>query len=292
MVHYLITLLSIGGIYLLMAQALNFQHGFSGLANFGVVGFFAIGAYSSAILTMYGLPIIGGVAVAAAVASAFGAVIATLCLKLRTDYLAIVTLGFSETVRITVISEEWLTNGTRGLAGLRSMSLPYLDPNISAVVIIIAANILVALGLRLLIKSPFGRTIRAVRDDEVALEAVGKMPLAFKRRVFSLGSAVFGVAGALYAHYVGYISPDQFLPLTTFYVWIAVMMGGAGRLSGPVIGSVILILFLEGSRFSRDFLFGISEVHMASIRFGIIGLALIVVALWRPQGLVGDYTKK
>ncbi|MGV6873929.1 branched-chain amino acid ABC transporter permease [Pseudochelatococcus sp. B33] len=292
MTHYLLTLISIGGIYLLMAQALNFQYGFSGLANFGVVGFFATGAYCSAVLTLYGLPVAAGIAAGAVLAGILGLVISTLCLGLRSDYLAIVTLGFSETVRITAVSEEWLTNGTRGLAGIPSMSLPILDANVANAAIIVTANVVVAVGLVLLIKSPFGRTIRAVRDDEIAVEAIGKMPLAFKRRVFALGSAIIGVAGALYGHYIGYISPDQFLPLTTFYVWIAVIMGGAGRLSGPLLGALILTLFLEGSRFSRDFAIGISEVEMASIRFSIIGFALIALAIWRPQGLLGDYTKK
>lgn len=292
MTHYLITILSIGGIYLLMAQALNFQYGFSGLANFGVVGFFAIGAYCSAILTLHGLPIIVGVVAGAVLAGALGVVISTLCLGLRADYLAIVTLGFSETIRITAVSEEWLTQGTRGLAGVPAMSLPGLAPNVASAVIILLANAVVLLGLVLLVKSPFGRTIRAVRDDEVAFEAVGKMPLAFKRRVFTLGSAVIGTSGALYAHYTGYVSPDQFLPLTSFYVWIAIIMGGAGRLSGPLLGTLILTLFLEGSRFLRDFVTGISEVEMASLRFAIIGAGLIALAVWRPQGLLGDYTKK
>lgn len=292
MTHYLITILSIGGVYLLMAQALNFQYGFSGLANFGVVGFFAIGAYCSAILSLHGLPIIAGIVAGAILAGVLGLVISTLCLGLRTDYLAIVTLGFSETIRITAVSEEWLTQGTRGLAGVPPMSLPGLTPNVASAILILLANAVVFFGLVLLIKSPFGRTIRAVRDDEVAFEAVGKMPLAFKRRVFALGSAVIGMSGALYAHYTGYVSPDQFLPLTSFYVWIAIIMGGAGRLSGPLLGTLLLTLFLEGSRFLRDIVTGISEVEMASLRFAIIGAGLIALAVWRPQGVLGDYTKK
>jgi branched-chain amino acid transport system permease protein len=292
MLHYLLTLLSIGGIYLLCAQALNFQYGFSGLANFGVVGFFAVGAYASGLMAVNGFPIPLGIAMAGISAGALGLAIASLCLNLRTDYLAIVTLGFSEIVRITVISEEWLTSGMRGVAGIPSLSFPLLDANTASIVIILAANIFVAVGLKLLAKSPFGRTIRAIRDDEVAVEAIGKRPMSFKRPVFALGSMVIGAAGALYAHYIGYISPDQFLPLTTFYIWIAIIMGGAGRLAGPLVGVVVLTFFLEGSRFSRDLLFGISEVAMASIRLGMIGLALIALTIWRPQGLVGDYTQR
>ena len=292
MLHYAITLVSIGGIYLLAAQALNFQYGFAGLANFGVVGFFALGAYCSGLMALAGLPIPLGIACGGLLGGLLGLAIGALCLRLRSDYLAIVTLGFSEIVRIIVISEEWLTSGTRGLAGLPPITLPLLDSKMSAVAVIILANLAVAWGLSLLINSPFGRTIRAVRDDEVAVQAIGKVPMAFKLRVFSLGSAIIGVAGALYAHYVGYISPDQFLPLTTFYIWMAIIMGGAGRLSGPLIGVAILTLFLEGSRFSRDFILGIPEVAMASIRLGLIGLALVALTLWRPQGLLGDYTRK
>lgn len=292
MIHYVITLLSIGGIYLLLAQALNLQFGFAGLPNFGIVGFFAIGSYASALLTANGnFPVYGAMLIAGLLAALMSFGLARIVLRLRTDYLAIVTLSFSEIVRILVIGEEQITNGPRGVSGIPGIPLLW-SPGVNAVVLIIAVNVLVALATHLLVRSQFGRSIRAMRDDEAAFASISKSAVSYKLRVFGLGGFVMGVAGALYAHYFGYISPDQFLPLTTFYVWIAVILGGAGRLSGALIGTIVLTLFLEGSRFLRDVLPFISEVEMASVRIGAIGFALMVLASRRPQGIMGDFTSK
>ena len=119
-----------------------------------------------------------------------------------------------------------------------------------------------------------------------------KDPARFKVQVLMIGAALAGVAGAFYAHYITYIVPEQFVPLVTFYVWMAMIMGGVGRISGAIVGAALLMLFLEGSRFLRDFVPGISEVEMASVRLGVVGLALILFTLYRPQGLMGDYTRR
>ncbi|MCA3674697.1 MAG: branched-chain amino acid ABC transporter permease, partial [Methylobacterium sp.] len=107
-----------------------------------------------------------------------------------------------------------------------------------------------------------------------------------------LGAVLAGLSGGFYAHYIGYVSPDQFLPIVTFYVWMAIIMGGVGRISGALVGTLLLMGFLEGSRFLRDLLPFISAVEMASIRIGVVGLALILFTLYRPQGLMGDYTRR
>jgi len=121
-----------------------------------------------------------------------------------------------------------------------------------------------------------GQAHPAVVDalDETAVQALGKDPARVKVQVFMLGAGLAGLAGAFYAHVITYISPDQFLPLVTFYVWIAIIIGGPGRTSGAVIGSLILLVFLEGSRFARDFVPGVSEVQMASVRLALVGLSV------------------
>ncbi|MFC5508641.1 branched-chain amino acid ABC transporter permease [Bosea massiliensis] len=289
--HYLITLLSIGGIYLLLAQALNFQYGFAGLANFGVVGFYAIGAYTSALLSMAGWPVPVSVLVGGLAGVLASLLLGRICLRLRADYLGIVTLSFSEIVRTFLIGHESLTNGPRGIANVPALPLPWSSAA-NFLTVIILANLLVAVGIYLWVRSPFGRSVQAMRDDEAAFSAIAKSALSYKMRVLGLGGGIMAIAGALYAHYIGYISPDQFIPLTTFYVWIAVIVGGAGRLSGALAGTLLLTLFLEGSRFLRDVLPWISEVEMASIRLAAIGLALMIMTVWRPQGLMGNYTSK
>jgi branched-chain amino acid transport system permease protein len=230
MTGYLEAVGTIGGIYALLALGLNLQYGYTGLINFGVVGFFAIGAYTSALLSLHGVPYALDFAAAAALAALFAWPLGVICLRLRDDYLAIVTLAFAEIVRTVIISEDWLTSGTRGIPGIPRPFAGLAEGTgavayLGLVLITVAAATLLT---RYLVRSPFGRLIQAIRDDEDAVPALGKSPAGFKLVVFMLGAALSGIAGALYAHYLTYISPDQFVALLTFYIWMAVIMGGRG----------------------------------------------------------------
>ena len=278
-------------IYMLLTIGLNLQYGYTGLINFGVVAFFAIGAYTSALLTLHGWWLVPAFVVATILGALVAYPIGLLSLRLSDEYLAVVTLGFSEVVRIVIQQEEWLTKGVQGLPGIRRMFAfmgvgGYADVAILGV--LVACN-MAAIGLMLhLVRSPYGRLIQAIRDDEIAVEAMGKDPRRLKVQVFMLGAGIAGLAGAFYAHFITYLSPDQFLPLVTFYVWIAMIIGGTGRTTGAVAGSLLLLVFLEGSRFARDFVPGVSEVQMASVRLALVGLALILFTLYRPQGMMGS----
>ncbi len=291
---YLVTVAIFVGIYMLMTLGLNLHFGFTGMINFGQVAFFAIGAYASALLVMAGLPHAVGFLGAVVMAGLAAYPVGLMALRLRIEYLAIATLGFSEIVRVVVISEEWLTNGVRGLSGIPSLfggfDLGY-GGELAYLGVVILFNVAAILIMQRIVASPFGRILQAIRDDEEAVRALGKNPAGFKVRVFVIGAAFAGVAGALYAHYVTYIVPDQFVPLVTFYIWIAMIMGGAGRVVGAVAGTILLVAFLEGSRFLRDFLPGVAEVEMASLRLAVVGLALVLFILYRPQGMFGGYSK-
>ena len=292
MTAYLVAVGIVALIYMLLAIGLNLQYGYTGLFNFGVVAFFAIGAYTSALLTLGGWPLLPAFVVAMIVAAIVAYPIGLLSLRLSDDYLAVVTLGFAEVVRLVIQEERWLTNGVQGLPGIPRL-FHFLGVGQYAEIATLAALALcnlAAIGLMLhLARSPYGRLIQAIRDDEVAVEAIGKDPRRLKVQVFMLGSGLAGLAGAFYAHFVTYLSPDQFLSLVTFYVWIAVIIGGPGRTTGAVAGSLILMVFLEGSRFARDWVPGVSEVQMASVRLALIGLALILFTLYRPQGMMGAH---
>lgn len=290
MLSYLIAIGIMTSIYGLLTLGLNLHYGYTGMINFGHVAFFAVGAYTSALFALAGYPIVFGAVVGTAAAAVMAYPLGILCLRLRADYLAIVTLSFSEIVRIVIISEEWLTNGTRGLAGIPRPFSGLGFGNADTLYLALVAGVLLVsvLLVRRLTGSPFGRLIRAIRDDEDAVRSVGKDPASFKVKVLMLGGGFAGLAGAFYAHYVTYISPDQFLPIITFYVWIAMIMGGAGTLSGAIVGSSILLLFLEGSRFLRDVIPLVTEVQMASLRLAVIGLALVLFIVYRPQGLIPD----
>jgi branched-chain amino acid transport system permease protein len=290
MLSYLIAIGIMTGIYGLLTLGLNLHYGYTGMINFGHVAFFAVGAYTSALIALAGYPIVLGIVIGTAAAAVMAYPLGILCLRLRADYLAIVTLSFSEIVRVVIISEEWLTNGTRGLAGIPRpfANFPFGGADLAYLLLAGAVLLLSVLVIRKLTNSPFGRLIRAIRDDEDAVRAVGRDPASLKVKVLMLGGGFAGLAGAFYAHYVTYISPDQFLPIITFYVWIAMIMGGAGTLSGAIAGSAILLIFLEGSRFLRDIVPVVSEVQMASLRLSAVGLALVLFMLYRPQGLIAD----
>jgi branched-chain amino acid transport system permease protein len=290
MLAYLVAVGIVALIYMLLTIGLNLQYGYTGLINFGVVAFFAIGAYASALLTLGGWPLVPAFIVAMIVAAIAAYPIGLLSLRLSDDYLAVVTLGFSEVVRLVIQQERWLTHGVQGLPGIPRMFLSLgigAYAELATLAVLVLCN-LAAIGLMLhLVRSPYGRLIQAIRDDEVAVEAIGKDPRRLKVQVFMLGSGLAGLAGAFYAHFITYLSPDQFLPLVTFYVWIAMIIGGTGRTTGAVAGSLILMVFLEGSRFARDWIPGVSEVQMASVRLALVGLALILFTIYRPQGMMG-----
>lgn len=292
MTAYLQAIGIIALIYALLALGLNLQFGLTRLVNFGVVAFFAIGAYTSALLALSGVPLILSFAAATILAGISALPLGLLSLRLREDYLAIVTLGFSEAIRITLQQEEWLTKGVQGLPGIpkifASLGPAASDTMLFFILLIVTA--MVAWGTVRLTRSPLGRLLRAIGDDEPALMALGKNPTKFKVQIFMVGAALAGLAGAFYAHFITFISPEQFIPLVTFYVWMGLIMGGSGTVRGALGGAVLLMVFLEGSRFIKDFIPGVSEVQMASVRLAAVGLALILITMYRPNGLFGKST--
>jgi len=290
MLPYLVALLIIVGIYALLTISLDLQYGFTGLVNFGVVAFFAIGAYGSALVTLAGYPVALGFVTAIAAAAVAALHIGALAVRLREDDLAIVTLGFSELVRLVLLNEDWLTKGSMGLPGIPRPfgGLPSGSNDLAYLALVLACNVAVVLVVRRVVGSPFGRLIQAIRDNEVTVVSLGKSPAGAKVRALLVGAGIAGLAGALYAHYITFIVPDQFLPMVTFYVWMAMILGGVGTLRGSLVGAAVLVLILEGTRFVRDLVPGVAEVEMASVRLALVGILLVVFMLFRPQGLFGS----
>lgn len=295
MLSYLIAIAIITLIYMLLTMGLNIQYGYTGMANFGHVGSFAIGAYLTALMTTNGWSAYVSLPLAILTAALVAYPVGLISRRLRTDYFAIATLVFSEVLRLALMEEEWLTNGVHGVTSIpniaAAMRLP-LDPNLLMLFMLVIANALAVLLVFRMVKSPFGRTIEAIRDDEDAVRSLGKEPSGFKIKVFVIGASLAGLSGAFYAHYYSYISPEQFIPLLTFYIWMAMILGGTGRVSGAAAGAFVLVLFLEGSRFLRDAVPGISEVGMASVRLFVVGVALVLLTRFRPQGIMGDFSRR
>jgi branched-chain amino acid transport system permease protein len=292
MENYLIAMAVSAGIYALMALGVNVVWGFAGMVNLGLVGFFAVGAYTSALLTLKaGWAIAGGMAAATIVAAIVGAIVALITVRLRGDYLAIVTLGFAETIRIVASNAIWLTNGSDGLSGIPGPGRGLLSPEAFNLVYLAIVGVIVAIAFfvneRLRV-SPFGRVLRAIRDDEQVASVAGKHVTLFKVEAFAISAAALGLAGALYAHYTSYIAPDIFVPLFTLYIKLALLAGGLGNNRGAIVGAVAVVFLLESTRFVIPFVPGITPVQGAAIREFLIAALLIVVLRYRPRGLVPE----
>ena len=280
------------GLYALLALGLNLIWGMGGMINLGLVGFFAVGAYVSALAALkLGVPMILGLCMAAAGAAVAGWAMALTTARLRGDYLAIITLGFSEVVRLVASNEIWLTRGTDGISGIPGPWRGRLTPeqfNLLYLALVVAALAVVVAMLELLRRSPYGRVLRAIRDDEQVAEVAGKPVRAVKVEAFALSAAVLGLAGGLYAHYTSFIAPDAFVPLVTIYVVLALTAGGTGNNWGAVLGACLVVFFLECTRFATAWLPGLQPVQVAAVREFVIGASLILVLRVRPAGLLPE----
>jgi branched-chain amino acid transport system permease protein len=291
MLSYLLFTLTLGGIYGLLALSLNLIWGGAGMVNLGLAGFFAVGAYASAIVTGAGAPVAVGLVAALAAGVIAGLIVTFSTLRLRDDYLAIVTLGFAEVVRLVALNERWLTNGSDGMSGIAAPFKAVLGPQgfnwfylglVSAIVLVVWAL------LRRLDASPFGRALKAIREDQELAGFAGKRVLRFKLQAFAASAAIAGLAGALYGHYQSYVSPDHFQPLITIYIFLAVSAGGVGRPTGALVGAYAVVFFLEATRFIAEVVPGLQAVQVAALREMLVGAALILVFYLRPQGVLPE----
>lgn len=296
MANYLPAMAAFAGFYALMALGLNMIFGLAGMVNLGLVGFFAIGAYASALLTVsLHWPMAAGWLAAALLSAAGGVVVALVTARLKGDYLAIVTLGFAEVIRLVASNEIWLTGGTTGISAIPGPGRGVLSPfafNLVFAAIVWIAVCAVGLLFGRLSGAPFGRVLRAIREDETIAAVAGKPVLRFKLQAFALGAGVLGLAGALYAHYNAYIAPDGFEPLITIYVVLALTAGGTGTMRGAILGAILVMALTEGTRFLGGALAALKPVQIAAVREGLIGTALIVVLYIRPQGILPEHPRK
>ncbi len=285
---YIITVLLIASIYAIFSLGLNLEWGFTGLVNFGHVAFLAIGAYTTVLLNLSGVPLILSVIAGVALAGLCGGLLGIPTLKLREDYLAIVTIGFAEIIRFFLLNEEWLT---RGPMGVRVSSRPFEelipgDYNFFLFPFVLGVLVICYLLLEKLVKSPWGRVLKSIREDEDVPASLGKNVFSYKIQALVLGSMIAGLAGSLLAFYLQYINPRNFMPIETFYAWIAVVLGGSGNNRGTILGAFILWAFFSGTRFAQGYL-PFSPTQMGALRILFIGLLLILIMMFKPEGLLG-----
>jgi neutral amino acid transport system permease protein len=365
MVGYLVFLTVSAGLFAISALGLNLQWGFAGLVNFGHVAFMTLGAYTTVLLSSKGVPIIVAVAAGILLAGIFGLLVGTSTLRLREDYLAIVTIGVSELIRLVALNEEWLTQGSFGIQSfplpfeefrpnfwqewlliaiftliaffalwtlwrslkrqwseyqkaqktsyrprqplgiivwgiiaLALLLLVYINGTIALadytyktglMVLVLGVLALVYGGLDILLKSPWGRVLKAIREDEEVAKALGKNVFWYKLQAFMLGGAIAGMAGSFYIWNLTTIYPNNFESLVTFNVWTMVAIGGGGNNAGTLLGTIIFFAYESLTRFLPQIMPAgfIDSDRIGSFKIMIIGLTLILLMLWRPQGLLG-----
>lgn len=313
----LTAVLALGAMWAILSLGLNVQWGYTGLFNAGVAAFWAIGAYSAALLSTgpspydplgyprtFGgfdqlFPVLGGfhtsILVGLVVAMLLPAFVAFLiaipALRLRADYLAIATLGLAEIIRIFLLGIQPVTGGVFGIFNIPK-PVPLSEVWLTNLVFfLIAASLLMVLliFLQRMMQSPWGRLLKAVREDEQTVVVMGKDTYVLKLQAFILGAAVMGAAGWVFAHFSARISPDlTFIPLDTFLVWVMVIIGGSGNHKGAVLGGFLIFgldaLLRRTTGFFPEFL----EERVFFLRLMIVGVLLIVLVLYRPQGILKE----
>jgi branched-chain amino acid transport system permease protein len=276
--EYVLNVAVLCGIYVILASSLNVTNGYTGLFSFGHAAFYGIGAYTAAILaTRAGWPFWATFPAAGIVAAAVGAAIALPSLRLRGIFLALVTIGFQEIAFLVTMNWVSLTRGPMGIPRIPPPSLPGLEfrSNAEFYYLILALDVLVIFVLARLVSSRVGRTLVAIREDELAAQASGIAVFPAKVLAFAIATFFAGVAGAFFAHHARFVSADSFRLDETFLILTMLIVGGMGSLVGPVIGAVALVILPEVFR------------GLAEYRGVAYGLILIAVILFRPEGVAG-----
>lgn len=296
--------------FMLAAIGLSIHFGYAGLLNFGMAGFMAIGAYAYAIsILSFGLPWWVAILVAMAGAVVFAVLLGIPTLRLRGDYLAIVTIAAAEIVRLlfqTQLFDRW-TNSADGLggyhAGFRAANpLPdgtyglgpwtYTETGWWARIFGLLLVAVAVLFTWLLMRSPWGRVLKGIREDEDAVRSLGKNVFLYKMQALIIGG-VFGALGGVVIALPAAVIPQYYLPSLTFFVWTALLLGGAATIFGPVLGAVLywgLMAFLAGvlPQMAAAGWLPVSQTAAGNLRFIIVGVALMLLVAFRPQGILGN----
>ncbi|MGY5778342.1 branched-chain amino acid ABC transporter permease [Rhizobium sp. LEGMi135b] len=293
-------------IFSFITLGLNLQWGLTGLFNVGLAGFVAIGAYTSALLTTpdtagrfggFDLPILVGWLGAMVIAGLAAAIIGIATLRLKSDYLAITTFGVAVVVQLVALNAQKLTGGPFGIGFIprpfSSLAETPLLFNLANLGVVVVMMLIVYFALEHLAKSPWGRVLKALREDERAAISLGKSARFYRVQAFAVGGAIMGLAGAMQAHFIGFIAPDNYVPTLTFQVWVMLIVGGSGSNKGAVIGSILVWGIWAGSGALTSILFSPEQqARAASLQIVAIGVMLCIILLMRPGGLFGDMPRR
>lgn len=286
MTEYILHIMIILNIYIMLVLSANLTVGMANLLTLCQAAFYGIGAYIGAFFLMqFQLPILVILLVVASITGLFSFLVSYASVKLKGDYFVLATMGFQLIVYTILYNWIPVTHGPYGISGIPDLQLLGVW-KLSGVYaywgLSFALAILIVLLIKSLYGSPFGRTLKAIKDDELIVQSMGRNTVSAKSWAFFISAAIAGIAGVLYASYVGYIDPTGFTLNESIFIISALFIGGIGNVSGPIFGAVFVVLLPELLRF-----IGLPDMIAANLRQIIYGLALILVVFFRPQGIFG-----
>ena len=302
LISYLVFFATVASILAIAVLGLNLQWGNTGLFNGGVAAFFGAGAYGLILLggteqadhiggfeIFYPVALVGGILISGLIAWIVG----ILTIRLRRDYLAIATFGVAVAFENLMRNAEWLSGGAKGMRGFeRPFEDSIADPFVFNI-IFFCFSVLVLLGVYLflekLIRSPFGRLLRAIREDEVAAQSLGKAPNQVRLTAFVVGSMIMGLAGGLYATFYAFVSPQDVLPTLTFQIWAMLIVGGSGNNQGGILGAFLIWAAWTASGWMLSKFAPVeAQLYTGTLQYIMIGMIIVGMLLWRPQGLLPE----
>jgi len=286
--EYILHILILIAIYSIVGISLNLVVGYTGLLSIAHAGFYGIGAYTAALLALnFHTNFLVAMTAAVIVTAAFGFLIGFPSLRIRDDFFVIATFGFQ--VILFQIMNNWmdLTHGPLGLPGIPQPQLfgYTFTSHVDFLILAGAFAVLVFLVARRLVKSPFGNVLRAIREDDLFAQSLGKNVNFYKIVIFSVGAGLVAIAGSLYAYYITFIDPTSFTIQESIFMLSIVIVGGAGRLSGSIIGAILLVSIPELLRF-----IGMPSSIAANMRQILYGGLLVAFMMFRPKGIFGEFS--
>ena len=287
---YLLHILILIGIYVILSTSLNLLAGYTGILSIAHAAFYGVGAYVAALMALnVHTPFLLNLVLAIIAAAIIGGLVGFPSLRIKDDYFIIATFAF-QVITFSVLN-NWVsfTSGPMGLPGIPQPVIfgLHISSHIEFLVLVLVLAVTTFWISKGIVESPFGRVLKATREDEVFAQAFGKNVASYKVRIFMIGAGLASISGVLYATYISYIDPTSFTVMESIFIISIVIIGGAGNLWGSVLGAVVLVALPELLRF-----IGLPNAVAANIRQMLYGGLLVVFMLWRPKGFIGEYSFK